>query len=48
MKLCLDAYTLHGGKQVIILHFYRESMKEQVRRFSGVNPFIHLQLKREK
>ena len=48
MELCLNAYVLHGGKQTISLKFFRETMKEEVGWFSGVKPFIHLQLKGEK
>ena len=48
MKLCLDAYTLHGGKQTISLKFYKETAREEVRWFSGIKPFIYLQMKGEK
>ncbi|MCL1981016.1 MAG: hypothetical protein FWG62_08090 [Proteobacteria bacterium] len=48
MKLCLDAYTLHGGKQTISLSFFKETAEEKVRWFSGVKPFIHLYMKGEK
>ncbi|MCL1981015.1 MAG: hypothetical protein FWG62_08085 [Proteobacteria bacterium] len=48
MKLCLDAYVLHDRKQTISLKFFRETVQEEVRWFSGVKPFIHLQLKGEK
>ena len=48
IKLCLDAYVLHGGKQTITLQFFRETIRERNARFSGIKPFIHLQLKGEK
>ena len=47
MKLCLDAYVLHGRKQSIILRVYRETREEQVAWFSGVKPFIYLEMKGE-
>ena len=45
MKLCLDTYILHAGKQSITLKFFRETSEEVNALFSHIKPFIYLELK---